>query len=233
LEDLSIKDYEEARENIIKAEEEEGKSEIVRKLIDEVGKKLDAFHKCWLKYEKDKNDQDSLEESATIAREARLLSIDALEKAKTVDLKEGLKVVKILSVLVLILFIFYFGSHCYWHIHWFEGNLWQEVVFFSLFGVLTNLTYSAAKHVLQKDFDHWHLGWYISKIPQAPFITLAIILILKNISVEALGVPVDLGKAPNEVIIAVSYILGLFSRRAWELIERIKDWLLPVSRSGK
>jgi len=232
LEELAVEDYTEAKKKIILVEELESESPLIGKLIDEVKTELDGFNKCWLKYLKN-NDPDSLAEAAKIALNARILASDALKKARSVDLNKGLKVVKALLVLVFVLFAVYVSSHWYWHLPWFEGNIWWEIVFFSLFGVLTNLTYSAAKHVLMKDFDKWHLGWYWSKIPQAPFVTLAIILILRSVSVEALGIPLDLGEASNEVLVAIAYILGLFSRRAWELIERIKDWLLPVPSSSK
>lgn len=235
LEEQVVEDYTEARKKILAAEEVEeeveGKVQRIETLIDEVKNKLDSFNKSWLKYQKDK-DHESLAEAAAFALDARLSATNALEKARLPELSKGLSVVKTLFAVVLVLSAVYAGSHWYLGLTWFEGNIWWEIVFFSLFGVLTNLTYSAAKHVLMKDFDKWQIGWYWSKIIQAPFITLAIILILKSIGVEALSVPIDSEGLSNEVVIAIAYILGLFSRRAWELIERIKDWLLPVPPSS-
>jgi hypothetical protein len=40
-----------------------------------------------------------------------------------------------------------------------------------------------------------------------------------------------MGEAPNEVILAFAYFLGLFSRRTWKFLERISKWLIPVSES--
>ncbi len=224
-------DYKKVRENIIKAEEVEGKSELVSKLICESKNKIDIASRCLHQYNKDKNNTDSLVEASKNALEARILSRDALEKSKAIDLKKGLFYVKFNISLMLLIFTIYIVYHWYWNIAWFKHDFWWEVIFFSLFGVLTNLTYSAAQHVLDRDFDKWHEGWYWSKIPQAPFLALALVLFLKSVNIEALGVPINLGTAPDEVIVSISYILGLFSRRVWEFIERIKDWLLPLNTS--
>jgi hypothetical protein len=224
-------DCKKARENIIDTEKEEGKSELVNKWISESKKKMDMAFRCLQKFKNDEKDKDSLADAKNNAFQARILSINALEKAKAVNLKKGLFYVKFNIFLLLSIFAIYVFSHWFWNIPWFKHDFWWEVIFFSLFGVLTNLTYSAAKHVLNRDFDIWHEGWYWSKIPQAPFLALALILFLKSVNIEALGVPINIGDAPEEVIISISYILGLFSRRAWEFIERIKDWLLPLNNN--
>lgn len=227
------KDKEIARENIFKAEEEQGKSNEVRLAIDEINKKIGLSSKFLHKFYNDNKDIDSLCKAEDYAREARFLSIEALQNAKKVDLVKGLLYVKINVILMVVILAFYIFYHWYLDIDWFQLDYWWEVIFFSLFGVLTNLTYSAAKHVLNRDFDIWHRGWYLSKIFQAPFIALALILFFKSVDIEALGIPIKLGDAPNEVIVAIAYILGLSSRRTWEFIERIKEWLLPLSESEK
>ena len=230
LEKIAIEDYSKARENILQAEREEGSSWYIKKVISEINEKLDCFHKNWIAYENNKNDKSLLQECLKCAREARLESTNILERAKSIDIKKGLKLVISLGVAVFIIFCVYVLSHLYWGIPWFQADFWWEVIFFSIFGVFTNLSYRAASHVLRRDFDQWHLGWYISKIIQAPFISLAIILILRSVHIEALGIPINFGDASNELLAGIAYILGLFSRRAWSVIERIKDWILPKKK---
>jgi hypothetical protein len=223
-----------AKQNIIKAEEEpeeiDGK-EKVNSLIKVVNEKLDISQTYLLKFCKNEKDIKSLNIAVKYAREARIKSIDALEKAKSIKLCTGLFYVKFNILLMILIFEIYIIYHWYFGILWFHHDYYIEVIYFSLFGVLTNLTYSAAKHVLKQDFDIWHKGWYLSKIVQAPFITLALILFLKSVDIEALGIPINLKNAPNETIVAIAYIIGLSSRRTWEFIERIKEWLLPLSKS--
>lgn len=226
---LAKEDYEKAKENIIKAEEKEGKGKAAEELIEETKKYLESFEKSWLEYERNKDDE-SLKEAVKSAREAVHLSIDAVEKAQSVDLSLGMKVVwSMATILVIVSGLFVITE---WS-GWFEGYIWVDVIFFSLFGVLTNLAYAAAKHVREKDFDKTQKGWYISKIVQAPFITLAVVLILRNMSVEAINMKIDLRNSSRQVIIAVSYIMGYFSRRTLAYLERIKDWIMPPPTSAQ
>lgn len=229
LDELAQEDYAAARDNLIKTENAEGKIKSAQQLASEARKKLDSFDEYWLKYQGDKNDKESLRECVKIAREARLLSSDALEKARSVNLALGIKVVIILFFMVAAFLVLYIVWHR--NIPWYKGNFWLEILIFSLFGVLTNLTYSAAKHVIDKDFDKWQLGWYWSKIAQAPFISLAVILFLRNAQISVLQVSIDFQDASPEIMVAVAYVMGFFSRRTWEYLEKIKDWLMPPPKS--
>lgn len=229
LEELAMEDYNAARANLIEAEKEGGKIKSTEEVISEANKKLEFFDVHWLIYQEDKNNKDSLRECAKIAREVRFLSTNALDKAKSVDLSLGIKVVKTLFFMVFAFLILYIV----WHkdIPWYKGNFWLEILIFGLFGVLTNLTYSAAKHVLDKDFDKWQIGWYWSKIVQAPFIALSVILFLRNAQVSVLQVSINFQEASPEIMVAVAYVMGFFSRRTWEYLEKIKDWLMPPPKS--
>ena len=222
IEDVETK-LEKAKDNIIKKNQPDI-------LIDKVERKILQFWENRLQYNTSKKPK-YLKKSQKLVLEAKFL-MDRIHRISELNnavfLKEGLIVVSGLAIGVCILLTLYSYSHFFHGISWFMAPYWVEVIFFSLFGVLTNLTYSATKHVIKRDFDLWHLGWYISKIPQAPFIALAFILFFKHINIEAFGIPITLGNSPPEVIVAIAYILGLFSRRTWEFIERIKDWLLPL-----
>src|SRR3989304_391231 len=111
LEELAKDDYTAARANLIEAGKEEGKIKSSEELISEASKKLEFFDVNWLKYQEDKNNKDSLRECAKIARDARFLSMDALEKAKSVDLSLGIKVVKTLFLMVFAFLILYIVWH--------------------------------------------------------------------------------------------------------------------------
>jgi len=231
LEEIAEQDYQKTRENILDAQSVEVKDkeneQKVKVLINEILELLDAYNSFWHEYE-EKKDNEALTKCARIALEARLKSEEAIILARLDNLNLGIKVVQFLTVVVGVLFVVYTATHWYWDIKWFHAVIWWEVIFFSLFGSLTNLTYSAAMHVYMRDFDNWHMGWYWSKLPQAPFVSLAIIIVFMNIKIMTADASIDFASASNEVIAAVAYFLGLFSRRAWKLMELIKDKLIPL-----
>ena len=166
------------------------------------------------------------------SRELRLLSIDALEKAKEINLRLGRRVIVVLAFVTGVVGAVYlavYGRISSWAVH---------AAFWSFFGVMTNLTYSASRHVMRRDFSKLHLSWYLSKSVQAPLIALALLFLLVSINLgvgggismnlsEMLIKHEDGKQTPSYALYGVAFVLGLFSRRAWEYLELFKDKLLP------
>jgi hypothetical protein len=230
-------DYEIARRNILEAERWEGKSPEAEELIKKAHEKFKELEEAVLIYEESKSKAD-LMKALDISRELRLLSIDALEKAREINLRLGWKVIVILAIVTgaaAVLYLATYRSISHWAIH---------AAFWSFFGVMTNLTYSASKHVMQRDFSKLHLSWYLSKSVQAPLIALALLFLLVSINFGVgEGISMNLsdmlikqdsgGRSPSYALYGIAFILGLFSRRAWEYLELFKDKLLPrVEKEG-
>ncbi|WP_456474187.1 hypothetical protein [Candidatus Pyrohabitans sp.] len=224
-------DYEAARENILEAERCEGKSPEAEELIKKAHQKFKELEEAVLAYEESKTKAD-LMKALNISRELRLLSIDALEKAKEINLRMGWKVIVTLAIatgVAAVLYISSYRSISHWTIH---------AAFWSFFGVMTNLIYSASKHVMDRDFNRLHVSWYLSKSIQAPFIALALLFLLVSINF-GIGGGVSMNfsemipareegmQTPAYALYGIAFILGLFSRRTWEYLELFKDKLLP------
>ncbi len=224
-------DYEISRKNILEAERWEGKSPEAEELIKKAHEKFKELEEALLTYEESKSKAD-LMKALDISRELRLLSIDALEKAKEINLRLGWKVVSILAIVtagVAAVYLATYGRISSWAIH---------AAFWSFFGVMTNLTYSASKHIMQRDFSKLHTSWYLSKSIQAPLIAIALLFLLVSVNFgigegismnlsEMLIKQEDGKQTPSYALYGVAFVLGLFSRRAWEYLELFKDKILP------
>ncbi len=229
LESCIREDYEISRKNIIDAEKCDGRSPEAEKLIELANKKFSELEEAVLSYEQSRSPEE-LMHAAGMARELRLLSSDALEKAREVSLSLGIRLTLALAVFTLTGALLYLYLIKRGFSHWtFHATFW------SFFGVMTNLTYSSARHVMNRCFSRLHLGWYISKIIQAPLITLALLFLIMGISlglesgtsVEFRAILTGQESDPTYVLYGTSFILGLFSRRTWEYLELFKDRLLP------
>lgn len=214
-----------------------------RLLLKEVEDNLVLLDRKETEYKSNDERKDEIEDEMTcVARTAKLKVIEAESTIKEglpreEDYRMGLRVIWCLAIILFVLAGVYVFQH-------FTGigvaepttkfELWEtgagkglEIVYWSLFGVLANLTYAAALHLFNRDFDKWSVGWYIAKIPQAPLITLVVVLSLMYTSVEVGDAfTLTLNKASIRVIIVVSFIMGFFSRRTYKLLTVVRDKIM-------
>lgn len=66
-----------------------------------------------------------------------------------------------------------------------------------------------------------YLPWYRANLIRGPFVTLVILLALTNLSVEIVGISIDVKTAPAEAMVVLAAILGYFSREADKQMELI------------
>ena len=106
------------------------------------------------------------------------------------------------------------------------NNDWKymEIIFWSIFGVIANLLYKSSDAVAQGIFDRRaELTLYTAKICYAPLISLVIIFSYSTLSDSN---EVHFDNTSLELLV-FSFILGFFSSRAIELLNKVKDVLLP------
>lgn len=112
---------------------------------------------------------------------------------------------------------------------WLHGSwAYLEVVFWSIMGVLSSLLYSITE-IIRNNREHStfhpnHIPSHIAKIFYAPIVSL--IIIFGYDYVEGMSsTNLNLSKG----IIIVSFIIGFYSSRAMEFLNRIKEILLPYT----
>ena len=111
---------------------------------------------------------------------------------------------------------------------WLEGDRkYLEVIFWSIFGVLASLLYMASEAMRKNEFKPEELPVYWAKLFYAPLITLIIVFSYKTITASG---EAKFDNTSIEIII-FSFVLGFFSGRAIELLNKIKDVVLP-GKSG-
>ncbi len=107
---------------------------------------------------------------------------------------------------------------------WLNGDMkYLEVIFWSVFGVLASLLYMASETMRKGEFKAAELPVYWAKLFYAPLITLVIVLSF-NIITSASQAKIE---STSIEIIIFSFVLGFFSGRAIELLNKIKDVILP------
>ncbi len=102
-----------------------------------------------------------------------------------------------------------------------------EVIFWSIFGVLASLLYFSSESMRLGTFKKEELPVYWAKIFYAPLIALIIIFSFKLITSSGSAV----FDYTSIEIIVFSFILGFFSGRAIELLNKIKDVILPGGKT--
>jgi len=101
--------------------------------------------------------------------------------------------------------------------------IYLEIIFWSLFGLICSLLYNVSEIVRQGKFNENEIPGHFSKLIYTPFMVLIIYLALDMLTLDNdINVSVH-GKG----IIVLSFILGFFSRRTVELLNRIKEIILP------
>jgi hypothetical protein len=112
---------------------------------------------------------------------------------------------------------------------WLAGDLkYLEVIFWSIIGVLVSVLYFVSEAMRDKNFRTEELPIYFAKLFYAPVIVF--IIMLGYTRLTATG-ELNFDDTSAEIIV-VSFILGFFSGRAVELLNRIKDVLLPLGKAS-
>ncbi len=113
---------------------------------------------------------------------------------------------------------------------WLTGEMmYLEIIFWSLFGVLASLLYHGTEAIRQQKFDARELSIHWAKLIYTPLITVILI-----ISVDTLieGGNLNL-QGLNHWLIVVSFILGFYSRRSIDLLDRIKEIIFRSSATAE
>jgi|GEM_PF-5353768 len=98
-----------------------------------------------------------------------------------------------------------------------------EVIFWSIFGVLASLLYFISEAMRTNSFKPTEISVYLAKIFYAPLISVIIIFSYKLITSSNSA---KFDNTSTELLV-FSFILGFFSGRAIELLNKIKDIILP------
>jgi hypothetical protein len=129
----------------------------------------------------------------------------------------------------------------YWEVH--GGNIdtfsfwttndkkWLEVLFWSFFTAHAwNMT-DAAYAMWNRDFQKRYIWAYVSRIFEAPPISLALVFVVMNLGVAFGGATISLKEAPILVVIAFAIISAYFSRQTVEALQSVAIWLSNLVRS--
>ena len=109
-----------------------------------------------------------------------------------------------------------------WNYFWLNTDTkYLEVVFWAIFGVIASLLYFISEAMRNKNFKEEEMPVYLAKIYYAPLIALVIVF-----SYNLLTGNVNYDNSSLELLV-ISFILGFFSGRAIELLNKIKDVILP------
>lgn len=110
---------------------------------------------------------------------------------------------------------------------WLDGNrILLEIVFWSLFGLISNLLFSALS---AKVFDPKKIPEQIGKFIYTPFLAIIIYLSIDLLSSSNTPTYESFGKG----VIVLAFILGFYTRRAIVLLGRVKDLILPAKEREK
>lgn len=115
---------------------------------------------------------------------------------------------------------------------WLNGS-WTllEIFFWSIFGVIASLLYFITEAIRNKDpnlkFEANQIPSHIAKLFYAPLISYVIIFSYTYFQSDQ-SVDFNVSKA----LLVVSFLLGFYSGRAMEFLNRIKEVLLPYSATN-
>ncbi len=114
---------------------------------------------------------------------------------------------------------------------------WLEVMAWSLAGMLVVRLWIIGKYMAVGEYQPKWNWWWWAKIIQAPLLAVGVVLALSYlelglVSGETLGLKISLRGQPIEFVVAVAFVLGLFSDRAYDLLDRLADRILPTRSSS-
>jgi hypothetical protein len=104
-----------------------------------------------------------------------------------------------------------------------DDAVYLEIVFWSLFGLIASLLYNVSEALRTEDFDLDEVAVHIAKFFYAPFCALIIYFSFNLISSKG---DASLNQISNGTIV-LAFILGFFSGRTIELLNKIKELILP------
>ncbi len=108
-----------------------------------------------------------------------------------------------------------------------EGSVYLEITFWTWFGLIASLLFSVSDALQTADFDSKQIGLHISKFFYAPFVSLVIYFSINRLISDG---ATSMGEFSHGTLV-LSFILGFFSRRAIDLIDRIKELILPLNNN--
>ena len=109
--------------------------------------------------------------------------------------------------------------------YFFLKNWWVfvEILLFAMMGVICNSLYFMSEYIRKKEFNPNETIVYFVKL----FYTPVVVLIIYLGAEQFLGQESDLLPTPGNTIV-LSFVLGFFSGRTIELLNRIKDAFFPL-----
>ncbi|HLF64184.1 MAG TPA: hypothetical protein VI603_10540 [Saprospiraceae bacterium] len=111
---------------------------------------------------------------------------------------------------------------------WLKDNwIYWELILFALLGVLCNSLYHLSENVRKGSYDKREAIVYYAKLFYAPVVTLILYLAFELFSGK------DNSHATPVNTIVLSFVLGFFSGRSIELLDRIKNVLFPTSSNNE
>lgn len=120
---------------------------------------------------------------------------------------------------------------------WLTGDfLLLEIIFWTLFGVIANLLYNVSESMksIGEDRGDASQGFKESELPVhwAKLLYAPLSAIIITLSISALSSEGDISLSEfHSGQIVLSFILGFFSGRTIDLLNRIKDLILPLGKS--
>jgi hypothetical protein len=109
-----------------------------------------------------------------------------------------------------------------------EGSVYLEIIFWTLFGLIASLLYNVSEALRTGKFSTKEISVHISKFFYAPFISLVIYFSINTLTSDG-----SLAYAEfSHGTIVLSFILGFFSGRAIDLLNRLKELILPLGKNN-
>lgn len=108
-----------------------------------------------------------------------------------------------------------------------DKMVYLEILFWSIFGLIASLLYNVSESLRTGEFMPAEISVHVAKLFYAPLCAVVIYL-----SINALTSSGDLALTEfSNSTIVLSFILGFFSGRTIELLNKVKDLLLPAAGS--
>jgi hypothetical protein len=109
-----------------------------------------------------------------------------------------------------------------------EGSVYLEIIFWTWFGLIASLLYAVSEALQISEFNTKEISVHVSKFFYAPIISLVIYFSINRLISDGATSMAEFSHGT----IVLSFILGFFSRRAIDLMDRIKDLILPLANSA-
>ena len=110
------------------------------------------------------------------------------------------------------------------------GNwVFMEIFFWCLIGVFCNLIYNTSERLRKAEFNKKEIYVHVGKLLYSPPCAVVIYLCYDMLTESSSGA----STAKTESTVAISFLLGFFSGRMMDLLNRIKDILLPFGTDKK